>query len=304
MQNYYAILHLDFVSNYRGYFMATFTNNATLSYNGNTTVSNTVVGTIQEVLTLAKSAVVGNYSTDCPITYVISLVNSGSTALTNLTVTDNLGAYTLNTNTLYPLTYIADSVNYYVNGVLTAAPAVTAGPPLTFTGVNVPANGNALIIYEVNTNQYAPLATGNTISNTATVSGATLPTPITSTELVTVQSEPTLTISKSLSPTVVTDNDQITYTFTIQNTGNTAATAAANIVLTDDLNPILNPITVTFNGTNWVSPTNYTYDTTTGIFSTVAGQITVPAATYTQDPTTGVWTVTPGISTLVITGTI
>ena len=36
----------------------------------------------------------------------------------------------------------------------------------------------------------------------------------------------------------------------------------------------------------------------------VPGQILVPAATYTQDPATGAYTVTPGIATLVVSGTI
>ena len=49
---------------------------------------------------------------------------------------------------------------------------------------------------------------------------------------------------------------------------------------------------------------NYTYNEATGLFATLAGQITVPAATYTQDPTPGAYSVTPGISTLVVTGTI
>ena len=38
--------------------------------------------------------------------------------------------------------------------------------------------------------------------------------------------------------------------------------------------------------------------------STVPGQITVPAATYTQDSETGEWNIQPGISTLVVTGTV
>ena len=48
----------------------------------------------------------------------------------------------------------------------------------------------------------------------------------------------------------------------------------------------------------------YNYDETTGLFTTVPGQILVPAATYTQDPVTGAYTATPGIATLVVTGTI
>ena len=50
--------------------------------------------------------------------------------------------------------------------------------------------------------------------------------------------------------------------------------------------------------------TNYTYDTTTGLFTGTAGGITVPAATYTQDPVTGAWGINPGVSTLMISGTV
>ena len=46
------------------------------------------------------------------------------------------------------------------------------------------------------------------------------------------------------------------------------------------------------------------YNQTTGVFTTLGGTITVPAATYTQDPVTGEVTVTPGVSVLTITGTV
>ena len=91
---------------------------------------------------------------------------------------------------------------------------------------------------------------------------------------------------------------------TIQNNGTTPATATDNIVITDVFDPILNITSVTFNGVQWFSPQNYTYNSATGLFSTVNGQITVPAASYSQDPSTGVWTLTPGSSTLSITGTL
>ena len=90
----------------------------------------------------------------------------------------------------------------------------------------------------------------------------------------------------------------------IRNTGNAPADATDNVVITDTFNPALSGITVTYNGTTWTTPENYTYDETTGLFTTVPGQITVPAATFTQDPTTGVWVTTPGSVTLTVTGTI
>ena len=116
--------------------------------------------------------------------------------------------------------------------------------------------------------------------------------------------QPELNIIKAISPANVTQNSQVTYTFTIQNTGSTAAVAADNVIITDTFNPILSDIAVTFNSTAWTSPANYTYNAATGLFTTAAGQITVPAATYTQNPTTGVITAVPGESVLTVTGTI
>ncbi|MBE6732345.1 MAG: hypothetical protein E7564_11715 [Ruminococcaceae bacterium] len=283
--------------------MATFTNRATLSYNGNSVNSNIVTGEIQEVLAVSKNAVQGVYTEDGVVTYVISFVNSGTLALENLTVTDNLGEYEFSGTNLYPLEYVDGSVLYYVNGTLTAAPTVTAGPPLTVSGVSVPAGGDAVIVYQARVTDFAPLANGSTITNEATVTGGGLVSPLTATETVTLQETLQLDITKALSPVVVQENGQLTYTFTIRNYGTTEAVATDNVTLTDTFDPILNPITVTFNGDVWATPANYTYNTATGEFATVPGAITVPAATVTQNED-GTWTVTPGVSTLTVTGTV
>lgn len=283
--------------------MASFTNFATLSYNGGTTNSNIVTGEILEALTAVKTAVSANYSAGDRITYALSLVNTGTAAVTDYTVTDNLGGYTVGANTVYPLAYNAGTVRYYINGVLQTAPTVTAGPPLTVTGLTVPAGGNAVLIYETTATPVAPLATGSSITNTATITGGGLTNPITAQATVETANSADLTISKALSPTTVTENGQITYTFVISNTGNTEATAADNVVVTDTFDPILRNIAVTYNGTAWTDGTNYTYNAATGVFTTLAGQITVPAATFTQN-TDGTFTVTPGTATLVITGTV
>ena len=72
--------------------MAAFTNQAMLSYNGITTVSNTVTGEIIGALSINKTPLADNYSVDESITYSISLINSGEAAIESLTITDNLGA--------------------------------------------------------------------------------------------------------------------------------------------------------------------------------------------------------------------
>ncbi|MBS6961174.1 MAG: hypothetical protein KH178_11345, partial [Roseburia sp.] len=113
-----------------------------------------------------------------------------------------------------------------------------------------------------------------------------------------------LNITKSISPVPVTENGTLTYTFLIQNTGNTAADAATAAEIIDTFDPILSNIAVSYNGTALAAGTDYTYNEATGLFATTAGRITVPAAAYTQDPATGNWIVTPGTGTLTVTGTI
>lgn len=284
--------------------MAVFSNTATLTYNGNTAVSNTVNGEIVDVLSVEKTAVTTTYGANDTVTYIISLLNSGSAAFTDLTLSDNLGAYSYNTSTLVPLTYKTDSLKYFINGALTANPTVTSTSPLTLSGITVPAGGNALIVYEAETNGFTPRSAGGTINNTVTVSGTGIITPLTAMESVSAELSPDLTISKSLSPSSVVQNGELTYTFVIQNRGNTVAAASDNLVVSDTFNPVLCNITATLNGTALTADTDYTYSTVTGLFETVSGKITVPAATFTQSGTSGEIIITPGTAVLTVKGTV
>lgn len=285
--------------------MAQYTNQAQLSYKNTVLNSNVAVGEILEVLSASKTAVRDRYSRNDDVTYVISIVNSGTTAFTGLTVSDNLGAYEFNGGTLYPLEYAEGSVRVYINGVLqTVPPTVTSLQPLVFSGLSLPANSNMTIIYEAVTTRFAPLSAAGTITNTATISGDGAGSPVTATATVTAKAEPDLTINKSIEPAVVTENGTVTYTFTIQNYGNTATAAADNVSVTDTFDPVLSNLSVAFNGTAWTEGTEYTYNAGTGLFTTVPGQITIPAATYTQDAETGVWSITPGTGILTVRGTL
>lgn len=284
--------------------MATFYNQATLSYRGRAVVSNITTGQTVEVLTVTKTALPATYRVGDTVTYVVSLLNAGTAALTGLTLTDNLGAYTTPTGSrVVPLNYVEDSLRVFTNGVLGPDPTITAVTELTVTDISVPAGGNTLLVYEATVNTFASPAQDGTVTNEVTVSGAGI-TPVTAEETVTAESGAQLSITKALSPAVVPENGQLTYTFVIQNIGNAPADAADNVTVTDAFDPILRDITVTYNGQPWQEPANYTYDETTGLFATVPGQITVPAATYAQDSATGEWTVTPGTVTLTVTGTI
>ena len=284
--------------------MAIFSNQATLTYGGNTTNSNIAFGEILDVVAATKTAIEGVYTPGQLVPYVVTLRNTGNAALTNLTITDDLGAYEFAGNTRYPLTYEAGSAAFFVDGVPQAAPAVTAGPPLVITGINLPSGSDGVLVYQARANEFADPAVGGTIVNTVTVTGNGINEPITATETVDAATEAELTISKSITPTQVVDNDRVTYTFVIQNTGNEAVVATDNAAITDTFDPILTDLVVTFNGAAWTEGVQYNYDEATGLFTTVPGQILVPAATYTQDPVTGAYTGTPGIATLIVTGTI
>lgn len=279
--------------------MATFYNQATLSFGGGVVNSNVTEAEVLSGLSLTKTALSASYGAGDGIVYAITLTNQGQTPLTGLTVTDDLGAYTTSGGTtVVPLSYVDGSIVYYLNGVAQPTPTVSAVGNLEISGVNIPAGGTVTFIYEARANEFAPIAAGSVITNTA-ASG-----DLTATDTVTVEETQSLTIAKAVCPAVLTDNGTLTYTLIVQNLGNTPVIATDGVILSDTLSPILSDITVTLDGAPLAEGTGYTYDGTTGAFSTVDGVITVPAATYTQDPATGVVTTTPGVAVVTVTGTV
>lgn len=284
--------------------MAVFTNQATLSYNNLVTTSNVVQGELVQTLSMAKTAIEGTYLPGEVVTYAISLVNAGATAFSNLTVTDNLGAYAYNALSLVPMTYVSGSATCFINGVRQVAPTVTSTSPLVVSGLSVPAGGDALLIYSARINQYAPLGESAVITNSASVSGGGLNEALSADAQITAESAPELSLIKAVNPTSVVENEPVTFTFTIQNNGTEAVLVSDSVVVSDTFNPILTITGVTLNGTALAQNTGYTYDTATGTFSTVAGQISVPAASYARDEATGAWSITPGSTTLIVTGTM
>ena len=282
--------------------MPTFQNNATLTFNGRSVQSNTVTGEITDLLTGTKTAPVDVYRQGDRIAYVISLVNAGDAALTGLTVTDDLGAYAFGTETLTPLTYLDGSAALFINGTPQAAPTVAMQDgSLVFSGISVPSDGNATLVYVVTANQYAPLGEGESVVNAATVTGDGVFTPLTLSATVTPDQTADLSIVKSLSPASVVGGGPVTYSFEIANNGVTPVTESDSVTLTDVFNPVLENPTVAYNGATLTSGTDYTY--TAGTLTVLAGVITLPAATVSQSAT-GEWITDPGTGTLTVTGTI
>ena len=68
--------------------MALFTNSATLSYNGTVATSNLVQGEVVGVLEITKTAVRASYLPGDRLTYAVTLTNTGSLPLSDLSVTE------------------------------------------------------------------------------------------------------------------------------------------------------------------------------------------------------------------------
>ena len=285
--------------------MALFYNKATLSYGGNVVNSNTTEAELLSGLELVKTPITSTYTSGSGVVYAVTLNNMGSVAYNALSLTDNLGAYTLpGGGDVVPLTYVDGSILYYLNGVLQPSPTVSGTGSLVIEGINLPSNSTATFLYEARANEFAPMVMGSQIVNRVTTNGGAGIGEISATATVNVEETAKLTIAKAICPTVLNDNEPLTYTIVVQNLGNKPIVATDGVVISDVFDPVLSELSVTLNGVALAEGTGYTYNATTGEFATVNGVITVPAATYTQDPVSGTITTTPGVTTITVVGTV
>ena len=152
--------------------IATIYNQATLTYSGGTVNSNITQSELSDAVTVTKTPVSAAYEPGGTVSYAVGIVNTGTAELTGLTVTDDLGGYAFEEDTIYPLTYVEGSMKLLIDGVPQAEPTVESGPPMTVTGLTIPAGGSAVLVYEARVSEYAPLGTAAQINNTVTVTGA------------------------------------------------------------------------------------------------------------------------------------
>ena len=281
--------------------MAIITNQANLTYTyGMTTasvLSNVATTEMNAALSAAKRVLDESYRLGSDLTYILSFENGGGSAITNLPVLDNLGAYTPEgaTAPVQPLTYTGPAA-LYIDGVFSSelSPTVQDGGVL-FTIPEIPAGSNALLVYQATVNGFAPLTLGSEIENTASI-GTTDPQTVSAT--VPAASYADVSITKEMAPDPVSTGDTMTVTFTIENRGNADATG---LLLTDDFPLALSDVSVTVNG---APISDFTFENST--LTLPAGTqttLSVPAAAFTQDET-GAVTVVPGRLTVVMTGTI
>lgn len=120
--------------------MATFYNQATLSYNGIVTDSNVTEGEIVGALEVAKTAISTSYRRGDTIAYAVSILNSSESTTGGVTLADSLGSYEVGGVTYRPLDYLDGSVRLFIGGTLVAPPTVST------EGVRAYGNGNRLNI--------------------------------------------------------------------------------------------------------------------------------------------------------------
>lgn len=282
-------------------------NQATLTYqygqSMGTASSNIATATLQGPLTVTKNSLFTDYREGEDLTYILTFTNASSAAMTNVSVVDNLATYTTDDSVeVTPLTYTGPAY-LYINGVFSAelTPDVD-DDSVTFTVPALAAGANAMILYKATVNEYALLEMGSELTNTTVFRAEGITETASAEHTIPVEEYADIRIIKTMSPSVITDGNVMTYTFTLYNYGNTEAT---DVVLSDAFSPVPTNITVTVNGTP-VNATDYTY--INGVL-TLPGEgaeltLSVPAATFTQDEETGAVTVSPGITTIVVTGTI
>ena len=283
----------------------TLNNQALVSYyyngeqSGGSATSNIISTTLldQYSISATKTALTPSFRAGQRVTYVISVVNNGQGPLYNVTVTDNLGG----AGALTSLTY---SMKVYLDGALLSTTPVVSGNSLITTVSGPLESGQTLLLVYVATVSGALDATVTSITNAAAVSAnsgsvsgnliTAAPSPAAT---IRAESYAQLSIYKQADRATVSAGGALTYTFTLTNTGNEAATG---VVMTDALpasfTPTLIQLSVEGNTTTF-SEGQYTIDPTTHVLtlpSSSGPSITVPAATENG----------PGVAIITVTGTI
>lgn len=229
--------------------MAIITNSASLTFNNERTASSNEVDTeVRESQSVAivKDALLTNYVPGEPVGYVITVTNTGTGNLTDITVSDNLGSET----TAKLLSYVDNSI-VARQGATALSPSVTrTADSLVISNLGTLAAGQSITIA---LSLLPSAAQAEEITNTATVKATTpLATTVTASDTATITpaQQELVTLLKA-APSTVASGGVLPYTLIAQNEG---TVAAENIVFTDTL------------------PTGYTV---TGIELTVNGQPTI-----------------------------
>lgn len=283
-------------------------NQATISYRFGTRAANAVSNIASTVLSSAldidKTSLSEQYRIGQSLTYIITVTNNGNEDSGAINVSDDLGTFTQNGTEITPLTYVGPA-RLFINGSFDSVinPDVNEND-IQFEIENIPANGNAQIIYLASVNSFASGETGSEITNTATASRACdcpCDQNVSDSNTIILEAFADIRIVKSVCPNPVICGGELTFVFDIFNYGNVEAT---EVVLTDTFVPPLTDITVTVDGIV-IPESQYRY--VNGVLTlpnAIGDEITVPAAEFVRSPINGVVTVTPGKIQITVSGNV
>ena len=218
--------------------MATILNNsATLTYNSgdntDSAASNIVSTSLLDSYSLTATKVSANdsFRPSENITYLVTVTNTGTQPLYDVNVTDDLGGADT------PLSYLENSA-LVINGSEVTPVTPTSVSPLVIPVADILASGEGVTVVYVA--QVSGIIEDDVeeITNTAKASASEQEE-----SPALVESEPVsvtiyredfaqIDVVKSVDKAVISSGDTLTYTFTIENSGNIPAT---NVVITDML---------------------------------------------------------------------
>ncbi len=278
-------------------------NRAQISYSDNgmqaTALSNQTNTSLIDQYTMeaTKTAVTPAIVPGSAASYIVRIDNTGSGALYNPSVVDDLGDAASGSQ---PLIYVGGSAKFYLNGDPINGTAAPAGTNVTFSATTVLQPGdNLIIVYAATLDPSQSESVTNTITATAN-GGAAGGTAVTATAEATINPQPyaNVAILKAADQDSVVSGDTLTYTFTLINSGTGPAN---NVVLTDILPSEFSVTSISYDiGSGPVAATPDDYEvaapTNTLTFPKGGSQITlnVPAASNNG----------PGTITIEVTGTI
>jgi len=195
--------------------------------------------------------------------FIVTITNDGVNALTNFSVTDDLGR---GTETTSPLSYILNSARLIVNDT-TSAINPTSTDPLTFSIPTTLLSGESLnIVYVAEVNEVLSQNVDtitNTVSSSATSTTGTNPVTETTSNTISRINDASLVIIKQSNQSVINSGDNLDYTITVSNQG---ALPATDVVITDTLPEgfTVNNVSISQNGTVYnYAPSEYTINTAT-----------------------------------------
>ena len=143
--------------------MATIENFATVTYTSGDAVmsrtSNVAEIELNSSLNFTKTSLGDTYAPNEPLTYILSVTNSSDTTISNIVISDDLGATELGTIEITPLTYTGPAL-LLINGqdstsLLTVDTTIEGS--VLFTLPTLAPGATANIVYKATPNSTAPL---------------------------------------------------------------------------------------------------------------------------------------------------